>query len=87
LEYYYKYNIQFLKTYGEVQFMFFLSFLQSSENHSTSENLYGHFLYILERAKITLIKSKECCTNTIKYRKDVDDVIWGTNKNNTVPFE
>jgi hypothetical protein len=34
-----------------------------------------------------LIQSKECCTNTIKYRKGVDDVIWGTNKNNTVPFE
>ena len=32
-------------------------------------------------------KAKRICTNTIKYRKQSIDVIWGTNINNTVPFE
>ena len=41
----------------------------------------------LKGAEITVIKPKEFCTNTIKYRKQSIDVIWGTNINNTVPFE
>jgi hypothetical protein len=40
------------------------------KSSSLNENLYRHFLYISERAKLTLIKSKQCSTNIIKYRKE-----------------
>lgn len=66
----------------------FLLFTDFSKSFNINENLYGHFLYTSERTEIILIKPKEFCTNTIKYRKQrIDDVIWGTNINNTVPFE
>lgn len=52
-----------------MQFKVFSPFTGFSKSINTSQNLYGHFLYISERAEITLTKSKEFCTNIIKYRK------------------
>lgn len=57
-----------------------------SKPFTLNENFYRH-LHISERAAITPTGLKDC-TNTIRHRKQsLDDVIWGTDINNTVPSE
>lgn len=72
---------------GKRSFCFSFFFTGFSKSFNLNANFYGH-LYISERAEITPTESKDFCTNTIKYRKQsIDDVIWGTNINSTVPSE
>ena len=72
---------------GKCSFRFSLLFRGFSKSSNLNENLYGHFLYTSYRPEIAVIKPEGFCTNTIKYRNQSIDVIWGTNINNTVPFE